>query len=88
MYFSHTLYDAGRTKTTREQREADVRAGQLAAEFAQLRGSVRETLARVLAWALRRETATRSDAIVVNDAVFDEFELACLCADDHSRHLA
>jgi hypothetical protein len=41
MYTSYTLYQAERVKTAREQREDDVRAGQLAAAFAQLRHSPR-----------------------------------------------
>jgi hypothetical protein len=83
MYFSHMLYDAERTKTTREQREADVRIGQLAAEFGRLRTALRETLRS----AARRGTAARTDAIAMDDAVVDELELACLCAGDHSSHL-
>jgi hypothetical protein len=83
MYFSHMLYDAERTKTTHEQREADVRIGQMAAEFARLRGALRETLRG----ALHRGTATRTDAIVGDDAVVDELELAYLRADDHTGHL-
>ena len=37
MYSSYTLYQAERPKSAREQREEDIRAGQLAAEFARLR---------------------------------------------------
>jgi hypothetical protein len=36
MNISYELYQAGRVKTTREQREEDVRAGELAAAFGQL----------------------------------------------------
>ena len=33
MYNSYTLYQAGHVKTARQQREEDIRAGQMAAEF-------------------------------------------------------
>ena len=46
MYFSNTLYNIERTKTTREQREADGRIGQLAAEFARLPHALRQSLRR------------------------------------------
>ena len=36
MYSSYTLYQAERPRTLREQREEDIRAGQLAAGFARL----------------------------------------------------
>jgi hypothetical protein len=36
MYNSYTLYQAEHVKTTREQREEDIRAGRLAAEFGRL----------------------------------------------------
>ena len=36
MYYSYMLYQVEHPKTRREQREEDVRAGQLAAEFARL----------------------------------------------------
>ena len=40
MYFSYTLYQAGRVNSPREQLEADVRAGELARGFARLRRSL------------------------------------------------
>ena len=36
MYNSYTLYQAEHVKTAREQREEDIRAGELAAEFGRL----------------------------------------------------
>jgi hypothetical protein len=36
MYYSYMLYQAERPRTVREQREEDVRAGELAAGFARL----------------------------------------------------
>ena len=36
MYISYTLYQAGRVKTTQQQREQDIRTGELAAEFGRL----------------------------------------------------
>jgi hypothetical protein len=36
MYFSYQIYQAEYVKSAREQREADVRAGELAATFARL----------------------------------------------------
>jgi hypothetical protein len=36
MYSSYTLFQAGHVKTTREQREEDIRAGELAADFGRL----------------------------------------------------
>jgi hypothetical protein len=36
MYNSYTLFRAGQVKTTREQREEDIRAGELAAEYGRL----------------------------------------------------
>ena len=36
MYNSYTLYQAAHVKTAREQREEDIRAGELAAEFGRL----------------------------------------------------
>jgi hypothetical protein len=36
MYSSYTLFQAGHAKTAREQREEDIRAGELAAEFGRL----------------------------------------------------
>ncbi|HMD93715.1 MAG TPA: hypothetical protein VKG80_13845 [Trebonia sp.] len=36
MYYSYMLYQAEHPRTLREQREEDIRAGQLAAEFARL----------------------------------------------------
>jgi hypothetical protein len=36
MYISYTLYQATQIKTARQQREEDVRAGELAAEFGRL----------------------------------------------------
>lgn len=36
MYFSYLLYQAERVKSPREQREADVRAGERAKSFAEL----------------------------------------------------
>jgi hypothetical protein len=36
MYNSYTLYQAEHVKTQREQREADIRAGELAAGFGRL----------------------------------------------------
>jgi hypothetical protein len=36
MYSSYMLYQADHVKTAREQREEDIRAGQLAAEFGRL----------------------------------------------------
>ena len=40
MYFSYTLYQAGRVKSPREQLEADIRAGERARNFARLRRSL------------------------------------------------
>ena len=40
MYSSYTLYQADHIKTARQQREEDVRAGELAAEFGRLWRSV------------------------------------------------
>ena len=40
MYSSYTLYQANHTKTARQQREEDIRAGELAAEFGRLWRSV------------------------------------------------
>jgi hypothetical protein len=36
MYISYTLYQADHVRTAREQREADIRTGELAAEFGRL----------------------------------------------------
>ena len=36
MYISYELYQADRAKTAREQREEDIRTGELAAEFGRL----------------------------------------------------
>jgi hypothetical protein len=36
MYNSYTLFQAGHAKTEREQREQDIRTGELAAEFGRL----------------------------------------------------
>jgi hypothetical protein len=36
MYNSYTLFQAGHVKTARQQREEDIRAGELAAEFGRL----------------------------------------------------
>ena len=36
MYNSYTLYQADHIKTTRQQREEDIRTGELAAEFGRL----------------------------------------------------
>ena len=36
MYISYELYQADHVKTTREQREEDIRAGELAADFGRL----------------------------------------------------
>ena len=36
MYNSYELYQANHTRTTREQREEDIRAGELAADFGRL----------------------------------------------------
>ena len=36
MYNSYTLFQAGHVKTAREQREEDIRAGEMAAEFGRL----------------------------------------------------
>ena len=36
MYISYALYQADHVKTTREQREEDIRTGELAAEFGRL----------------------------------------------------
>jgi hypothetical protein len=41
MYYSYMLYQAEHPRTRREQREEDIRAGQLAAEFARLRRGLR-----------------------------------------------
>ncbi len=46
MYNSYMLYQAERPRTAREQREEDVRAGQLAAEFARLWHGLRHGLGR------------------------------------------
>lgn len=46
MYYSYMLYQAERPRTLREQREEDIRAGQLAAGFAQLRRGLRRGLTR------------------------------------------
>ena len=46
MYNSYMLYQAERPRTAREQREEDVRAGQLAAEFARLWHGLRHGLRR------------------------------------------
>jgi hypothetical protein len=40
MYNSYTLYQAERIRTAREQREEDIRAGQLAAGFGRLWNSL------------------------------------------------
>jgi hypothetical protein len=36
MYISYTLYQADHIRTTREQREEDIRTGELAADFGRL----------------------------------------------------
>jgi len=36
MYISYMLYQAGRSKTAQQQREEDIRAGELAAELGRL----------------------------------------------------
>jgi len=36
MFISYTLYQAGQVRTTRQQREEDIRAGELAAGFGRL----------------------------------------------------
>jgi hypothetical protein len=36
MYNSYTLFQAGHVKTAREQREEDIRTGELAADFGRL----------------------------------------------------
>ena len=41
MYNSYTLYQATHIKTARQQREEDIRAGELAAEFGRLWHSLR-----------------------------------------------
>jgi hypothetical protein len=46
MYMSYMLYQAERVKTIKEQREEDVLAGQLAAEFGRFRRSPRRRGAR------------------------------------------
>ncbi len=46
MYYSYTLYQAERTKTPREQREEDIRIGQLAAGLARLLHGPRRGRAR------------------------------------------
>jgi hypothetical protein len=46
MYMSSTLYQAERVKSVKEQREADVQTGQLAAEFGRLFRSPRRRSAR------------------------------------------
>jgi hypothetical protein len=40
MYISYELYRTTHVKTAREQREEDIRAGELAAEFGRLRRSL------------------------------------------------
>jgi len=49
MYYSYMLYQAERLRTRREQREEDIRAGQLAAGFALLRQGLRLGLRRAAA---------------------------------------
>jgi hypothetical protein len=46
MYTSYMLYQAERVKTVREQREEDMQAGQLAAEFGRWWRSLRRRSAR------------------------------------------
>jgi hypothetical protein len=46
MYYSYLLYQAERTRTPRQQREEDIRAGELAAGFARLRRSLKRGTAR------------------------------------------
>ncbi len=43
MYYSYMLYQAERPRTPREQREEDIRAGQLAAGFTGLWRGLRRT---------------------------------------------
>jgi len=57
------IHEAERSLTTREQREADIRAGELAAEFARLRRALRRGLGR----ALRRGTAAHTDVALMGD---------------------
>jgi hypothetical protein len=40
MYISYELYQATQTKTARQQREADIRLGELAADFGRLWNSL------------------------------------------------
>jgi hypothetical protein len=46
MHYSYMLYQAERPRTVREQREEDVRAGELAAGFARVRRGLRRGLTR------------------------------------------
>jgi hypothetical protein len=46
MYYSYMLYQAGRTRTPRQQREEDIRAGELAAEFARPRRRLKRGITR------------------------------------------
>jgi len=87
----HLIYEAERSKTTRELREADIRAGELAAEFARLWHALRDGLRG----GLRRGTvahasaAVAGDAGVAGDAAVGELELGDpgLDAGDEARHL-
>ena len=55
MYYSYMLYQAEHTRTPREQWEEDIRAGELAAEFARPR--------RCLKRGITRRQATRPEAM-------------------------
>jgi hypothetical protein len=64
MYSSYMLYQAERPRTLREQREEDIRAGELAAGFAGLR----DGLLRGLRHGLRREAPRPARASGTVDA--------------------
>ena len=64
MYSSYMLYRAERPRTLREQREEDIRAGELAAGFARLR----DGLLRGLRHGLRREAPQPARASGAVDA--------------------
>ncbi len=77
MYYSYMLYQAEHTRSPREQREEDIRAGELAAGFARLRRSLKRGTAR--------RQATRPGAMEPADARPPYAPAACTAQASGSR---
>ena len=66
MYNSYTLYQADHIKTTREQREEDIRTGELAADFGRLWHSL--TPRRASRQRRNRHTARAASSVQCGEA--------------------